>query len=100
MSNIDEAITYIFKWNALSDACPKCRSLNAREYQKDQIYNDIVWDGQWGNIWNLSVGHSLAHPNCRCQLALRVETRPCTIQDALEQLLFALTSLRQKLERI
>ena len=74
----DEAITYIFKWNALSDACPRCQALNGREWRDQNIYQGTLWDVIYGDIWNLDAGHSMAHCrhdscNCRCQLAVRVE---------------------------
>ena len=61
-------LDYIFTWHALSDACPKCRSLNGKEYRNPDVYRSTVWDAVWGDIWHLDRGHSLAHPNCRCQL--------------------------------
>lgn len=78
MSTIDEAITYIFKWNALSDACPKCRRLNGREFYDQDINQGVLWGLGEGEIWNLDADHSMAHCkhsacNCRCQLAVRVE---------------------------
>jgi len=90
-------IKYIFKWNALSDACSKCRSLNGREYEYDRIYKDVVWDGQWGNIWDLNTGRSLAHPNCRCQLALRVEQASTT---EFEEILLLVKELNAELRQL
>lgn len=65
--------TYIFTWQALSDACPKCRSLNGKEYRDQNIYQNTLWDVIWGDIWDLNADHSLTHPNCRCQLTVRVD---------------------------
>jgi len=77
MSVEDEGITYIFKWNALSDACPKCQTLNGREWHDQSIFQGVLWDPIWGNVWNLDADYSMAHGahryNCRCQLAVRVE---------------------------
>jgi len=77
MSTIDDAITYIFKWNALSDACDKCKNLNGREWRDQNIFQGVLWDYIYGNVWNLDAGYSMAHGqfqyNCRCQLAVRVE---------------------------
>ena len=70
---MSEGITYILTWHACSDACTKCQHLNGREYRDQDIFQQTVWDSIWGNIWHLDEGHSLAHPNCRCQLEVRVE---------------------------
>jgi len=77
MSDVEEAISYVFVWHALSDACPKCQRLNGREWRDQDLFQNILWDPVWGNIWNLDADHSLAHGehqyNCRCQLEVRTE---------------------------
>ena len=77
IDELEGIATYIFKWNALSDACPKCRRLNGREWRDQNIYQEVLWDPWYGNIWDLYMDHSLAHGtkqyNCRCQLTVRVE---------------------------
>jgi len=73
MSNIDEMFKYIFKWNDLSDACPKCRSLNGREWRDQDLFGEVLFDVIWGDLWDLNADHPLTHPNCRCQLIVRVE---------------------------
>ncbi|MDH5786972.1 MAG: hypothetical protein OEZ40_01590 [Candidatus Bathyarchaeota archaeon] len=74
---IDACFKYIFMWHSLSDACPKCTSLNGREWTEQSIFQETLWDVFYGDIWNLDAGHSLAHGkaqyNCRCQLTVRVE---------------------------
>lgn len=76
-------VDYAFVWHALADACPKCKSLNARQWREGQdIYKNVLWDTFWGNIWDLNADHSLAHPNCRCQLevlVVRAEVHPKVI---------------------
>ena len=64
-------------WQALSDACKKCAVLNGREWRDQNLYQNVLWDPVWGNLWDLDADHSLAHGvkqyNCRCQLTVRVE---------------------------
>jgi hypothetical protein len=76
MSDVEQAITYVFAWHALSDACPKCQNLNGREWHDQDLFQGVLWDPIWGNVWNLDADHSMAHGdfqyNCRCQLEVRV----------------------------
>jgi len=67
-------INYVFMWHCLSDACEKCRSLNGREWREQDLFKEVLWDMFYGDIWDLNANHSLAHPNCRCQLEVRVES--------------------------
>lgn len=76
MSELEGIATYIFTWFSLSDACPKCRSLNGRDYHDQNIYQNTLWDVHWGDIWDLNADRSLMHGGsgtCRCQLTVRVE---------------------------
>ena len=76
-SELEGVAKYFFMWQSLSDACPKCRNLNGREWTDQNIYQEVLFDVIWGNLWNLDADHSLAHGvkqyNCRCQLSVRVE---------------------------
>jgi hypothetical protein len=85
MSEAEELVTYVFTWHALSDACPKCQNLNGKEWHDQDIFQEILWDPIWGNLWNLDLNHSLAHGrkqyNCRCQLEVRVEFHPEEIKE-------------------
>jgi len=72
MSSVDEIFSYVFAWHALSDACPKCRLLDGQEFRDQDLYQERLFSVIWGDIWDLNVNHSLAHPNCRCQLEVRV----------------------------
>jgi len=72
-SSVDAAIRYVFTWHALSDCCPKCRHLNGKEYRDQDLFQNTLWDVFWGDIWDLDADHTLVHPNCRCQLELRVD---------------------------
>jgi len=87
---IDEAITYIFTWHSLSDACPKCQRLNGREYREQDLFQERLYDWMEGDIWDLNANYSLAHPKCRCQLEVRVELHIekieefATLQEMLE----------------
>jgi len=73
MSSVDEAFSYVFVWHALSDACPKCRSLNGQEFRDQNLFQETLFSHIWGDIWDLNADHTLAHPNCRCQVEVRVE---------------------------
>lgn len=68
-----EFVTYVFTWHALTDACSKCRYLDGKEYRDQDVFQSVLWDHFWGDIWNLNAGYSLAHPHCRCQVEVRVE---------------------------
>lgn len=96
---MSDGFSYAFRWNALSDACPKCRQLNGREWHDQDLFQGVLWDSIWGNIWNLDAGHSLAHPNCRCQLSVRVNVAFRDLQVEFENLLRVLRALREELER-
>jgi hypothetical protein len=69
----DNAVTYIFSWHSMGDACPKCAALNGQDFQDQDIYQETLWHPIWGDIWDLVADHSLAHPNCRCSLEVRVK---------------------------
>ena len=64
--------TYVLTWHSLTDACPKCQQLNGHEYRDQDIFKETLWDPIWGDIWDFITDHTLAHPNCRCQLEVRV----------------------------
>jgi len=82
---VDEAISYVFTWHSLSDACPKCRSLNGQEFRDQDLFQQRLFSHIWGDIWDLDADHSLAHGeqqyNCRCQLEVRVEFKPEEIEE-------------------
>jgi len=71
MSEVDEAISYVFVWHALSDACSKCQALNGSEFRDQNIFQNTLWSAS-GDIWDLDINQSVVHPNCRCQLEVRV----------------------------
>jgi len=74
---------HVFVWHSLSDACPKCRQLNQRQWHSQQLYMERLWDPFYGDIWDMHQG-SLAHPNCRCQLEVR--TAPVSADELLQML--------------
>jgi len=75
--DVDALFSYIFTWHAFSDACRKCRYLDGKEWTDQDLFQEVLWDPIWGDIWDLTASHSLAHGkqayNCRCQLTVRVE---------------------------
>jgi len=61
-----------------------------KEYANPNIYQERLWDPIWGDIWDFNSG-TLAHPNCRCQLALiKVEVDTKTLFAELKQVLLKL----------
>lgn len=93
---MSEAVSYVFAWHALSDACPKCQKLNGREWHDQDIFQNTLWDPIYGDIWNLDASQTLAHPNCRCQLEVRVEPST-TFESDLEILKAELLLLRDEI---
>ena len=97
----DRIVENVFAWHALNDACPKCRALNGKEWRNQDLFQNVLWDAIWGDIWDLVADHTLAHPNCRCQLEVRFE--PVANRDVKQMLreakglLTELTSLRDTL---
>jgi len=73
VSELQDIADYIFTWQALTDACPKCQSLNGQEFRDQDLFQEVLFSVVWGDIWDLNRDHTLAHPNCRCQLTVRVE---------------------------
>lgn len=84
MSVAEEAISYVFAWHALSDACPKCQALNGREWCEQDLFQDVLWDPIWGDVWDLNADHPLTHPHCRCQLEVRINVNLNVIPSYLE----------------
>jgi len=85
--SVDDAFTYIFTWNSLSDACPNCRALNGREWQDQDLFADVLIDSEFGHIWDLNQDFSLMHGasgTCRCQLTVRVEVHLSKIEEFSE----------------
>lgn len=75
VGDIDDLFSYVFIWQALSDACPKCQALNGREYRGQDAFAPELVDPEFGPIWDLNANHSLAHGsqeyNCRCHLEVK-----------------------------
>jgi len=75
MSEVEELVTYVFKWVTVVDTrtCKKCLGLNGKEWHGQDLFESAVWDDIYGEVWGLDEGHSLLHPNCRCQMEVTVE---------------------------
>jgi hypothetical protein len=73
----EEYITYIFLWHSMGDACLQCLSLNGNEWREQDLFQDILYDMFWGDIYDLNLGLPLTHggsgTNCRCTLEVRAE---------------------------
>lgn len=91
-------VTYTFVWHSLSDACPKCQDLNGRQFFEQDIFQNTLKDSVYGDIWNLDADHTLAHPNCRCQL--EVHAKPSNIlEENLGMLKEQLILLRDEIKQ-
>lgn len=67
----EDVITYIFLWHSMGDACPKCLSLNGQQWEDQSIYQEVLWDPIWGDIYDLNGAMPMTHPNCRCTVEVR-----------------------------
>jgi len=51
--------------------------LNGRQWTDQDLFQSVLWDQIWGNVWNLDEDHSMAHGehqyNCRCTLEVTVD---------------------------
>jgi len=75
VSEVEELVTYVFRWHTVVDArtCEKCMGLNGKEWQGQDLFQDAIWDEIYAGVWDLNANHSILHPNCRCQLETTVE---------------------------
>lgn len=78
MSQIDNAISYVFTWQGIIDnhTCAKCKRLIGRQYRDQDLFQDVLWDSFEGDIFDLNRGVSLAHGGgshfCRCTVTVDV----------------------------
>jgi hypothetical protein len=77
VSTPNDAISYVFTWHSMGDACPQCANLNGREWTDQDLYQNTLYDPIWGDVWDLNIDFPLTHggtgANCRCQLEVRVK---------------------------
>lgn len=73
---MSEPISYVFTWHTFHDAkvCKKCLALSERKWYGQDLFQDILWDPVYGEVWDLNIDRSLVHPNCRCNLEVEVTT--------------------------
>ena len=69
MTGVLENATYLFTWHT-NWACPckKCQALEGRMYSDVTIYDPYLFDGEFGNIWDIQNDMPLTHENCKCYL--------------------------------
>ena len=69
MTKVLDNATYLFTWHT-NWACPckKCQTLDGRMYSDVTIYDPYLFDGEFGNIWDIQNDEPLTHPNCKCYL--------------------------------
>lgn len=73
MSEYPHKFSFIWHTTWL-EPCGKCRSLNGRVYHTQSIYDAVLWDEIYGDIWDLVSDVSLVHPNCKCVLEVTYES--------------------------
>lgn len=61
--------TYTFLWMVEPGACDKCIACIGN-YEGQDLYQPALMHPEFGEIWDLVLDHSLAHPNCRCHLTV------------------------------
>jgi len=76
MSVPSEWINITFIWHSLIDACRKCQALNGREFHNQDLFQSVLWDHIYGNVWDLNTNQTLAHPHCRCWVEIQVTFNP------------------------
>ena len=82
---VEHLVEYTFTWHALSDACPICQALNNHTFHDQDLFQNVLWHPIYNEVWDLNADHTLAHPNCRCQLEVRVENvAPETVKELLQ----------------
>jgi len=76
MSNVDDVITFVFEWESQPNACPKCASLNRKQWITKNLDQPTINDDVLGPVWDLTADRSLMHGGsgtCKCHLWVRVE---------------------------
>jgi len=79
VADIDEAISYVFRWIGIVDnrTCAKCKRLIGREYHDQDLFQNVLWDPFEGDIFDLDRGISLAHGGgpyfCRCTVVVDIQ---------------------------
>jgi len=78
--NFDHRFTFTWHTNWL-EPCRKCQSLNGKRFEGTSVFDGILYDPIWGNVWDIFNDLPLTHPNCKCYLEV-------TYEATLEELLF------------
>jgi hypothetical protein len=77
-NNLSEVLaeaTYLFTWHtAWLEPCEKCKRLEGRMYSEYTLESDYIYDGEFGNIWDIQNDMPLTHPNCKCFLEVEIFT--------------------------
>ncbi len=72
--DVDRYISILATWNSLSSCCEKCASLNG--YQWILTPNDLnvgIQHPEHGLVYDFILDTSTVHPNCMCNVDLRIE---------------------------
>lgn len=71
-----------FTWHTNWDKpCRVCKSLNGKTFLGTSIYEGILYDPIWGNIWDIYNDTPLTHPHCKCYLEVTYEA---TLEELLK----------------
>jgi hypothetical protein len=65
---------FSFVWHTTwTEPCEKCRHLDGKVWTGQSLYQNILYDPFWGDIWDLNNDLPLTHTNCKCVLEVRYE---------------------------
>lgn len=66
---------FSFVWHTTwSEPCEKCLHLDGTTWDNVSLFDNILYDPIWGDIWDLNNDLPLTHPNCKCYLEVRYES--------------------------
>jgi hypothetical protein len=55
------------------EPCKKCQALNGRTWHGNELFQGVIYDPIWGDVWDLESDFPLTHPNCKCYLEVTYE---------------------------
>jgi len=57
-----------------AEPCRKCQGLNGQHFEGTSVFDGILYDPIWGNVWDIYNDVPLTHPNCKCYLEVTYES--------------------------
>jgi hypothetical protein len=55
-------------WSHIEDINEICSRLDGQVFTTQSLYQNILYDPIWGDLWDLENDVPLTHPNCKCHL--------------------------------